>query len=241
MAGLAVAAGRRIGPQDGRHGRTPARGEIELMVKNPLITAVAGVLLGFFLGYAVGQQQQVAPQSGGATEMGDPHAGVPGAPPLSGMPQQPPQGGRTMATANPQLLEHVRELERLLAADPGNYDHLVQMGNVQYDLSNWPKAVEFYEKARTVRDDSADVMTDLAVAYREVGQSAMAIELLDRAADMSPAHWQSRYNAAVVRLFDLNDTAGALEEVAKLKALRASIPDIPDLTALEQEIAQRRR
>ena len=146
-----------------------------------------------------------------------------------------------MAAANPQLLELVRELERLLAADPNNYDHLVQMGNVQYDLANWPKAVEFYEKARAVRDDSADVMTDLAVAYRELGQPAKAIELLDRAADLSVAHWQSRYNAAVVRLFDLNDIAGAKDELAKLEALRATIKEIPDLTPLEQEIAQRTR
>ncbi len=211
------------------------------MLKNPLMTAVAGVLLGFFLGYAVGQQQSAAPQQGGAMRADDPHAGVPGAPPLSGMPQQPPDGGRTMATANPQLLELVRELERLLAADPGNYEHLVQMGNVQYDLSNWPKAVEYYEKARAVRDDSADVMTDLAVAYREVGQPGKAIELLDRAAARSVAHWQSRYNAAVVRLFDLNDVAGANEELAKLKALRATVKEIPDLTRLEQEIARRQR
>ena len=160
------------------------------MLKNPLITLVAGVLLGFFLGYAVGQQQGVAPRPAGQAGMGDPHAGVPGAPPLSGMPQQPPGGGRSLGTADPQLLEHVRELERLLAADPGNYDHLVQMGNVQYDLANWPKAVEFYEKARAIRDDSADVMTDLGVAYREIGQAAKAIELLDRAADTSAAHWK---------------------------------------------------
>lgn len=211
------------------------------MLKNPVLTAVAGVLIGFFVGYALGQRVPAARQTAGAMRADDPHAGVPGAPPLSGMPQQPPGGGRSMAAANPQLLELVRELERLLAADPNNYDHLVQMGNVQYDLANWPKAVEFYEKARAVRDDSADVMTDLAVAYRESGQPAKAIELLDRAADLSVAHWQSRYNAAVVRLFDLNDIAGAKEELAKLEALRATIKEIPDLTPLEQEIAQRTR
>lgn len=211
------------------------------MLKNPLITAVAGILLGFFLGYAVGQQQPAAPQHGGAMGVGDPHAGVPGAPPLSAMPQQPPAGGRAMAAADPQLLEMARELERLLAADPGNWEHLVQMGNVQYDLANWPKAIQYYERARAVRDDSPDVITDLGVAYREAGQPAKAIELLDRAADMSEAHWQSRYNAAVVRLFDLNDLDGATEELAKLKALRATIKEIPDLTPLEQEIARRRR
>lgn len=212
------------------------------MWKNPLITAVAGCLLGLFVGYLVGQRQPVANPSGANLAMGvDPHGGVPGAPPLSGPPQQPASGGHAMATADPRLLEHLHQLEQLLAADPNNYDHLVQMGNVQYDLANWPKAVEFYERARAIRDDSADVMTDLAVSYREVGQSAKTIELLDRAADLNPMHWQSRYNAAVVRLFDLNDLAGAEQELAELKALRASLPDIPDLTPLEREINRRRQ
>lgn len=210
------------------------------MIRNPLITGVAGVLLGFFVGFVVGQRQGVVPQAGGG-RMGDPHAGIPGAPPLPGMPPQGFDGGHSTAAGNQQLLEAARELERLLAEDPNNYQHLVQMGNVQYDLGNWPKAVDFYERARAIRDDSPDVMTDLAVAYRESGQPAKAIELLDRAADMKPEHWQSRYNAAVVRLFDFNDTAGALQELAELKTLRGIIKDIPDLAPLEQEIARRQR
>ncbi len=209
------------------------------MIKNPFITWVVGALLGFLMGFVVGQRHWMAPQVGG--RMGDPHAGVPGAPPLPGMAPQALDGGHAASPASQQLLEAARELERLLAEDPNNYQHLVQMGNVQYDLGNWPRAVDFYERARAIRDDSADVITDLAVAYRESGQSAKAIELLDRAADMKPEHWQSRYNAAVVRLFDLNDPAGALEELAKLKALRGSIEDIPDLAPLEQEITRRQR
>jgi hypothetical protein len=54
---------------------------------------------------------------------------------------------------------------------------------------------------------------------------------------MHPGHWQSRYNAVVVRLFDLNDAAGAAAELAKLKSLNN--PQIPDLSGLEKEIQQR--
>lgn len=208
------------------------------MLNNPVLSVVAGVLVGFAVGYVVGQREAAVPPGSGGAALHDPHAGVPGAPPLPGMPEAPPSAGRPVGP-DPELLEHQRELERLLAEDPNNYQHLVQMGNVQYDLGNWAKAVEYYEKARAQRDDSPDVMTDLAVAYREVGQPAKAIELLDRAADLSPAHWQSRYNAAVVRLFDLNDAAGAREEVAKLEALRATVPAIPDLAPLKQEIERR--
>jgi len=209
------------------------------MLRNPITTAVAGLLVGFFVGFVVGQGQggAVSPQMAA-----DPHAGVPGAPALSGAPAAPPEGGRTAATGDPRLMEQARELDRLLADDPGNYAHLVQMGNVQYDMQNYPKAADYYERARKVRDDSADVLTDLGVCYREMKQPERAIELFDRAADSAPEHWQSRYNAVVVRIFDLNDSVGALAELETLKRLRESRPDlgIPDLSALAEEIEKRR-
>jgi cytochrome c-type biogenesis protein CcmH/NrfG len=208
------------------------------MFKNPITTAVAGLLVGFFVGFVVGQRQPAAPAP---QVQADPHAGVPGAPPLSGEKMAPPEGGRTAATGDPRLMEQGRELDRLLAKDPNNYQHLVQMANVQYDMQNYPKAADYYEKARAIKDDSADVMTDLGVCYREMKQAEKAIALFDKAADASPDHWQSRYNAVIVRLFDMPDPKGAAGELAKLKQLRAARPDlgIPDLSGLEQEVAKR--
>jgi TPR repeat protein len=209
------------------------------MLKNPITTAIAGLLIGFFVGFLVGQGQPaaVAPQAAA----GNPHAGVPGAPPLSGETMPPPEGGRTAATGDPRLMEQARELDRLIAKDPGNYQHLVQMGNVQYDMQNYPKAADFYEKARAIKDDSPDVQTDLGVCYREMKQPEKAIQLFDKAADLSEAHWQSRYNAVVVRLFDMSDPKGAAAELDKLKKLRGDKPQlgIPDLAGLEQEVAKR--
>jgi tetratricopeptide (TPR) repeat protein len=138
-------------------------------------------------------------------------------------------------------MEQARELERLLAQDPSSYTNLVQAGNVQYDMQNYPKAADYYERARAIKDDSADVMTDLGVCYREMKNPQKAIELFDKAADADPAHWQSRYNAVVVRLFDVGDPAGARVELQKLNSLRVSRPElgIPDLSGLDQEISKR--
>jgi cytochrome c-type biogenesis protein CcmH/NrfG len=207
------------------------------MWKNPIVTAVVGILLGFFFGYLVGQGHGVAPVAKASTN--DPHAGVPGAPPLTGQPQMPPEGGRTAATGNPRLLEQAREVAGLLARDPNNYNLLVQIANIQYDLNDFVKASDYYEKARAIKDDSPDVLTDLGVCYKESGNQQKALTLFDKAADMSPEHWQSRYNAAVVRLFDLNDPAGAKVELEKLKKLKGKIAGIPDLSGLEGEIAKR--
>jgi tetratricopeptide (TPR) repeat protein len=207
--------------------------------RNPALTAIAGALIGFCVGYIIAQRQTAVPALSAPAQQVNPHEGVAGAPALSGMPQRPPEGGRTAAAADPMLLQQVREIEALLAKDPTNYDHLVRLGNLHYDLNNYAKAAEYYEKARTVKDDSPDVLTDLGVCYRESGQGTKALALFDRAADLQPQHWQSRYNAAIVRLFDLNDLSGARQELEKLKKLKGSVRDIPDLAGLEQEIARR--
>ncbi len=207
------------------------------MTKNPLVTALAGLLVGLLVGYVVGQGQ---PRPAARAQSTDPHAGVPGAPPLGQVGQLPAPGAAAPPAANPQILEHVREIQALLDKDPANYHHRVQLGNAYYDMGDFPRAIEAYEQARTVRDDSADVLTDLGVCYRETGKPAKAVELFDRAAELDPQHWQSRYNAAVVYLFDLNDAATAAAELAKLKALRPVPPSLPDLSGLEAEIAKRR-
>jgi tetratricopeptide (TPR) repeat protein len=191
--------------------------------------ALAGILVGFFAGYILGERQA-------KPGLSDPHAGIPGAPPISGN-AAPPQGGRSAASADPRLAQELRAVEQLLEKDPNNYEHLVQAGNILYDLNNFLRAIDYYERARAIRDDSPDVITDLGVCYRETGNLQKALELFDKAADMHPGHWQSRYNAVVVRLFDLNDAAGAAAELAKLKSLNN--PQIPDLSGLEKEIQQR--
>ena len=212
------------------------------MWKNPIVTAVVGALVGLIVGYIYGQRQPLASATPPAAQAGsasNPHAGIPGAPPLTDQPAKPPEGGRTAATANPRLLDQSRELEKMLAKEPKNYDHLVQMGNTQYDLNDFVKAADYYERARVIRDDSSDVMTDLGVCYKETGKPQKALELFDKAADLHPDHWQSRYNAAVVRLFDLNDATGAGSEVEKLKKLQGKVPNLPDLSGLEGEIRRR--
>jgi len=204
------------------------------MWKNPIVTAICGLLLGFLVGYVVGQ----GASAGVPAPAGGPHAGVPGAPPL-GEAMPPPQEGRAGAVANPRLMEQLKELNQLLEKDPNNYEHMRQIANVHFDLGDYVKAADYYEKARAVRDDSADVLTDLGVCYRETNRAQRALELFRRAVKLDPSHWQSRYNAAIVLLFDLNDPEGAAGEVEQLKQLRASVPGIPDLSGLEQEIAKR--
>ena len=68
------------------------------MWKNPIVTAVAGILLGFFTGYLVGQGQRVAAARRGG---GQPPRRRPRSAAAVGQAEKPPEGGRTAATANP--------------------------------------------------------------------------------------------------------------------------------------------
>jgi tetratricopeptide (TPR) repeat protein len=206
--------------------------------KNPVITLIIGALLGFFIGFVVGQRQPTAPAApqAAAEAPANPH-GAGGTVPLDKA--APPDAKMSADPAAARAAEELLAVKQLLAKDPNNYAHLVQAGNLYYDMGNYPQAVEHYEKARALKDDSPDVMTDLGNCYRETGQSAKALELFDKAAALKPEHWQSRYNAAIVRLFDLADPAGAKQELEKLKAVQPAPAGMPDLASLEQEIAKR--
>jgi tetratricopeptide (TPR) repeat protein len=150
----------------------------------------------------------------------------------------PPAAAAPPTAGDPKLTEDLTVVKQLLTKDPTNYAHLVQAGNITYDLGRFADAVDFYERARAVRDDSPDVLTDLGNCYREVKQPAKAVELFDKAAALGSTHWQSRYNAAVVRLFDLNDPLGARDEIEKLKQVKPAPAGMPDLAAFEAEIAR---
>lgn len=205
------------------------------MWKNPIVAVLAGALLGFVTGYLVGQAQPL-PAPAPAPAAVNPHAGVPGAPPLGGTGAMPPAA----AMPDPQLTQQLRDLEALLAKDPENYDHLVRAGNTLYDMNSYARAIDYYERARRIRDGSADVDTDLGVCYRETGNAQKAVELFTRAAALAPTHWQSRFNLLVVNLFDLGDLAAAEQQVAELRKLDVKAPGFPDLAMFEKEIASRR-
>lgn len=201
------------------------------MWKNPFVTLIAGALLGFLGGVVVGQRQP-RPPAAAVQPASNPHAGVPGAPPLG--------PGAAVPAPDENLARRLRDLEAALAREGESYGRLVEAGNILYDMGDFARANEYYEKARGIRDDSPDVLTDSGVAYRETGNPAKAVELFERAASLSPGHWQSRFNLMIVKLFDLNDPAGAEQVLKELKALPHKPAGFPDLGPLENEIAARK-
>lgn len=165
----------------------------------------------------------------------DPHAGVPGAPPLTGAAGMPGTGGMPGTSAiDPMVQQHLREARSAAEAKPGDYDALVQLGNWAYDAHEFAQAVDAYERALKVKPGDPNVMTDLGTAYKNEGQADKALELFRKARAADPTHWQSLYNEVLVLALDKRDAAGAKTALERLKAEH---PGLPAVDALERQIA----
>jgi cytochrome c-type biogenesis protein CcmH/NrfG len=159
----------------------------------------------------------------------DPHAGVPGAPPLG----DAGNAASASAAIDPAVRQRLQDAQAVVAAKPGDYDALVHLGNAAYDAREFAQAADAYERALKLHPDDPNVMTDLGTAYRNEGQIDKALELFRKARAADPKHWQSLYNEVIVLAMDKHDHAGADVALARLKAEH---PGLPALQGLEQQI-----
>ncbi len=195
------------------------------MLKNPVFTLVLGLLAGLAIGYVLAEHQAVPP----APASGAVAAGVPVAmPPVAA-------DGPTIA-ARERLRAEVTRLEGLLAQNPTDSRLMVSLANLYYDANQWPAARSWYERALELQGDDPNVLTDLAVVYRALGEFDLALQRLDAATALAPTHRQSVYNRVVILHFDLHRHDEARTALARLKEMTAGQPQIPDFAGLEREV-----
>ena len=196
-----------------------------------LFTAL-GLLLGFVAAYIYLERGG----RGGAPAGGNPGAGAQGF--TAGATRDLPGsgGGAPVISMDPAIRQRITELEAAVSKDPRNGDLFVQLGNAGYDGGDFRLAVDAYEKAVSIRGDDPNVLTDLGVSYRNLGDLDKALAMFDRALKVSPGHWQAAFNKIVVLGVDKGETAKAKELLAKLKA---SGQGAGNLDQLEKMIEQR--
>ena len=208
------------------------RGDGGLRVhKNPWFTLLVGAMVGLVLGYLFAERQAVPPARAAArpAATGGAQQGLPdGHPPIE-------SGGATGAEVQ-RLTAQAAELERLLAQSPEDPRLMVALGNLYFDAGRWTEARLWYERSVEIEPSDPNVLTDLAVVYRNLQQPERSLELLDRALGAEPAHWQAVYNKVVVLHFDLHRHDEAARALQRLEEIKASNPEVPDLTALEAEV-----
>jgi tetratricopeptide (TPR) repeat protein len=203
------------------------------MNRDHVLYVTIGLLAGFIAGYVmrdVMAGRQPAFQGGGAPSAGP-------APAMSA-PEAPAAGpsGPGAAQGGPQMAE-IQRLRDLVEKNPNDADAVLSLANLNFDIKNWARARELYERRLTLKPGDPDVMTDMGVCYRELGDFQQALGLFNQAQALAPDHWQSRYNKVVVLAFDLKDYDGAQKVLDELQRLQPGNPSIAELAA---EVARRR-
>ena len=202
------------------------------MHRNPWFTLILGLIVGITIGYVLAERQAVPPAKAIGLGLNPQVAAQQGEELPDG---HPPVDGASGADAQ-RLRQQVAELEGLLAANPNDAGLMAAMGNIYFDASRWPDARDWYEKALQVSSSDPNILTDLAVVYRNLGEFERSIELLDRAIAVDSGHWQAWYNKVVVYQFDLHRHDDAAKALETLQELKKSNTAIPDLSGLEQEV-----
>ena len=121
-------------------------------------------------------------------------------------------------------------LKATVEREPANFAALVQLGNLYMDVSKWPQAIDYFERALRVREQ-AEVRTDLAICYRNSGQMEKSLQSFRRVSAAQPNDWQATFNEAAIlaemkRFDEARPLVARLErerpgdaEVAKLKSV----------------------
>jgi tetratricopeptide (TPR) repeat protein len=197
-----------------------------------LLFAAIGLLAGFAAAYLYLDR---VPQAGPAAAA-DPHAGLAGVGPGASRDLPGSGGGTPSLAADPVAQRRLADLEAAAAKEPANYALQVQLGNVAYDVEDWKKAVDAYERALKLQAGDPNVMTDLGVAYRNLGNGEKALGMFAKALAKDPSHWPAAFNQAIVWGIDRGDKARAKAILNKLRKEHPEVKSIDGLlAALDQK------
>lgn len=220
------------------------------MNKDNLLFTLLGLVLGFVTGWlmfekiALRQPPRLTQDQLAAVMSGAP---VPGP---NSTPSAPtgaaPQAGMQAAPGPGQIdTSKLDALQAQLQQNPENPELILAVANESFDIASqagkapfvWQQARDHYLKYLSLKDPNPDVLSDLGVTYRELGQFEDALKIFRQAEKMAPEHWQSQYNQVIVLAFDLQqyDKAQSI-----LDDLQKQHPDNQDIRQLAEAVAQRR-
>lgn len=215
------------------------------MTKDNLLFAVFGIFIGFLGGYLFQEvmtlRQPPRQLPGQAAAGGFVHPG--GEAPTGGTAGMPPGGGApggmpgAAGAAGAAPMAQIQQLRDYVAANPNDAEAVLALANLNFEIRNWGRARELYQQYLGLRPDDPDVMSDLGVALHNLGDHQGAIAQFHKAQAVSPQHWQSVFNEAIVLAFGLEryDEAGkALDRLRKMQ------PDNPEVSRLADEIERRK-
>ena len=104
----------------------------------------------------------------------------------------------------------LKALTDSLSHDSTNVDLLVIIGNDYFDLGNHEKAIEYYEKALSLKPDMPLVLTDCAIMYHKHGDIDKALTYFDKAIKLKPDLAPAYFNKGLILMSDKNKPQEAI-------------------------------
>lgn len=175
-----------------------------MKTSNMYLIVMVALVAGFFGGvvFSSYRASSVTPMPG--------NPGHPGAPPVS----------QEQSQALTALLQATR-------TTPDNVNAWTQLGHLYFDIAQYEKAIQAYEKSLALDPSRPDVWTDLGVMYRRTGDPTQAVKCFDRALSIDAGHETALFNKGVVLMHDIKDLNAALQAWEKLVQVNpdAQTPD----------------
>lgn len=196
------------------------------MNRNDALFLVIGLLVGFIGGYLMQdvmldrQPARLVHGEGGVAASG------------GSVPTGAPSG-----SSGQEKLQEMQRLEAYVQANPQDAGAILRLANLSFDVESWARCAEMYERYIKLEPATPDLLSDMGVCYRGIGQLDRAIELFDQAHEMNPSHWPSLFNKAVVLGIDRRDFDAAAQVLAELRTLQ---PNNPQVERLAEELERLR-
>ncbi len=141
-----------------------------------------------------------------------------------------------IASAAQQTLDaQTKPLQQRLDANPKDVAALVELGNIYFDGSQWPAAIDYYTRALNETPKNPDVRTDMGIAYFYSGNPDRALKEFDQALKDDPRHAQTLFNVGIVKMNGKNDPKGA---IAAWESLLKIDPAYRDRAKVESLMAE---
>ena len=159
------------------------------MKKDSLLLLLVGILLGFAVTYVLVRDRDLGPI----------------------VVREPATSRAALEVELEEELGQVRELEVRLENDPDNFQILVDLANLRFDMQSLDGAIDYYIRALEIRPHDADVRTDMGTALYYANQPDAALTEFERSLDIQPSHPQTLFNMGVVLLEERGEVEGAIE------------------------------
>jgi cytochrome c-type biogenesis protein CcmH/NrfG len=122
-----------------------------------------------------------------------------------------------------------------LKTNANNPELLGKIGNIYYDVQDYPTAISYYQRVLNIKPSNADVRTDLATAYWYTGNPDSAIQEFNKALSYEPNKANALFNLGVVQWQGKMDIKSA---VGTWQKLLATNPNYENKDKVQQLIAE---